>query len=144
MKNIFMTNKQATEKISGLEARVAELEADQVNATARIEELEAEVVTGTETIATLTGERDKASAELVTAQATIADQESTITAANEKLATFDQEVETKIQLGIANLGFKGEIPDSTTDHSKHITRAEFDAMDHSARNAFIAAGGKLK
>lgn len=140
----FLTNKQAQEKISGLEARVSELEADVTAANATIETLQGEAVTASETITTLTSERDKASADLATAQATVADQEQTITAANEKLATFDTEVANKVQLGIANLGFKGEIPSASAEVGENkITREQFDAMDHSKRNEFIAKGGKV-
>ena len=123
--SIFMSSKSAAEKISGLEARIEELEAEVVS----IETFKAEAVTASETIASLTTERDELAGKIVAFEATIADQETTIAEANEKLATFDQEVETKIQLGIANLGFKGAIPTSSEESGNTIsTREQINAI----------------
>jgi len=148
--SFFMTNKQAAEKISGLEARVAELEADLSNANSTIETLQTEAnessATYAENIASITTERDEAVSKLSTAEQTIADQEQTIAEANEKIASFDEEVNNKVLHGIANLGFKGEIPESSQEIGsvESVTRAEFNAMKPAARLAFVKGGGKIK
>ena len=140
----FLTNKQAQEKITGLEARVSELEADVNAASATIESLQGEVTTAAETITGLTSERDQASAALVTAKATVADQEATINAANNKLATFDAEVVNKVQLGIANLGFKGTIPTaSKEDGDNNLTLQAFNALTPRQKMDFSKSGGKI-
>jgi uncharacterized coiled-coil protein SlyX len=140
----FLTNKQAQEKITGLEARVSELEFDVNSASATIEALQADAATAAETITGLTSERDQASAALVTAKATVADQEQTITAANDKLATFDAEVANKVQLGIANLGFKGTIPTaSKEDGDNTLTFQAFNALTPRQKMDFSKAGGKI-
>lgn len=110
-----MTNKQAAEKISGLEARISELESDLASATTENETLQSEAATAAETIAALTTACKEAASKLSAAQATIAEQEQTITAANEKLASFEEEVNSRVLHGIANLGFKGEIPNSSLE-----------------------------
>lgn len=142
--NFFLTNKQALEKISGFESRISELENDITAANATIESLQGDAVTAAETITTLTSERDQASADLTIAKATVADQESTIAAANEKLATFDSEVASKVQLGVASLGFVGTVPSASVEVGENqITREAFNAMDHTSRNSFISNGGKV-
>jgi ATP-dependent Clp endopeptidase proteolytic subunit ClpP len=143
--NFFLTNKQALEKIAGFESRVSELENEITAATATIEALQADAVTASETINSLTSERDKASAALATAQATVADQEQTIAEANEKLASFDSEVASKVQLGIANLGFKGEIPDAKGDETDSIVSLEkFNSFNPTQKMAFVKSGGKIQ
>jgi chromosome segregation ATPase len=143
--NFFLTNKQALEKIAGFESRVSELENEITATTATIEALQADAVTASETINSLTSERDKASAALATAQATVADQEQTIAEANEKLASFDSEVASKVQLGIANLGFKGEIPDAKGDETDSIVSLEkFNSFNPTQKMAFVKSGGKIQ
>jgi len=122
--SFFMTNKQATEKISGLESRVAELEADLANATGTIETLQSEAVTASENIVSITAERDEAVTKLSTAEETIGAQEQTITEANEKLQSFDLEVQNKVLHGIANLGFKGEIAESSQEPGSTVSLRE--------------------
>lgn len=142
---IFLTNKAATEKITGLEARTVELEADITAAQSTITTLQAEASTMAENIASITAELATATAELATAQATIADQESTINSANEKLATFDEEVAAKALLQVGNIGFKGEIPEAADEPEAAIkTREQFNALNPSQRLAFVKAGGKIK
>lgn len=121
---IFLTNKAALEKISGLEARTVELEADITAANDTIAALQGEAATHTENLATITAELGKATAELATAQATIADQEATVTAANEKLDTFDAEVAAKALLQVSSIGFKGEIPITNEEAGKTISLRE--------------------
>ena len=160
--NFFLSSKAATEKISGLEARIEELEGE----VAPIETLKAEAITASETIANLTSdlveasgkvvafeatieslttelteasgkvvafeetiaslttERDEASGKIVAFEATIAEQESTINSANEILATFDEKIENGIQLGIANLGFKGSVPASSEEAGNTVSLRE--------------------
>jgi len=113
----FMTSKQASEKISGLETRVEELEAELVAKDSTIETLQAEQITATEQITNLTADLATANEKLVKAEATVADQETTITEANAKLGTFNQEVSKGVQLGIANLGFTGESLASSKESS---------------------------
>ena len=120
----FMTNKQAAEKISGLEARIEELEADLATSTGAIETLQGEVSTAAENIVSLTAERDEAVSKLSTAEQTIADQEQTIADANEKIASFDLEVQNKVLHGIANLGFKGELPESSQEPGSNVSLRE--------------------
>lgn len=140
-----MSNKQATEKIAGLETRLEELEADVTASAETIENLQAEAATNSEAVASITAERDQLTTDLATAEATITDQETTITEANAKLETFDDEVETKAQNKIASLGFKGEIPGSSTNEDDSTkTRAEFNALNPAARLAYVQAGGKIK
>ena len=140
----FLTNKQAQEKISGLEARVSELEADVTAANETIESLQGDAVTAAETITTLTSERDTATTALATAKATVADQESTITAANEKLGTFDAEVANKVQLGIANLGFNGNIPSTSAEVGEStLTLNQFNALNPRQKMDFSKSGGKI-
>ena len=112
-----MTNKQAAEKISGLEARIEELEADLATSTGAIETLQGEVSTAAENIVSLTAERDEAVSKLSTAEQTIAD-------ANEKIASFDLEVQNKVLHGIANLGFKGELPESSQEPGSNVSLRE--------------------
>jgi chromosome segregation ATPase len=114
---MFLTNKQAQEKISGLETRVSDLEAEVNTANETISTLQSEAGNSAEEIVTLKADLQKATDDLQAANATIADQEKTITAANEKLSTFDAEVEKKVLLNVASLGFKGEIPNSKEDKS---------------------------
>lgn len=121
---IFLTNKAALEKISGLEARTVELEADITAANDTIAALQGEAATHTENLATITAELGKATAELATAQATIADQEATVTAANEKLDTFDAEVAAKALLQVSSIGFQGEIPITNEEAGKTISLRE--------------------
>lgn len=142
--NFFLTNKQALEKISGFESRISELENDITAANATIESLQGDAVTAAETITTLTSERDQASANLTIAKATVADQESTITAANEKLATFDAEVASKVQLGIANLGFNGNIPSASAEVGDNtLSRESFNQLNAKQKMAFAKSGGKI-
>lgn len=144
---IFLTNKAAVEKISGLEARTAELEAEISAHAAEVEALKAEQVTASEAIA----ERDEKivalsaelsekvsaiSAELAekaeaiaAAELVIKDQEAIIETANEKLATFDEEVASKAQLQIASLGFTGSIPEASSEVGATLsTREQINAI----------------
>jgi ATP-dependent Clp endopeptidase proteolytic subunit ClpP len=144
---IFLTNKAAVEKISGLEARTAELEAEISAHAAEVEALKAEQVTASEAIA----ERDEKivalsaelsekvsaiSAELAekaeaiaAAELVIQDQEAIIETANEKLASFDEEVASKAQLQIASLGFTGSIPEASSEVGATLsTREQINAI----------------
>lgn len=144
--DMFLTNKAATEKITGLESRIAELETDITSASETITSLQGESATFAENIASITSERDKLATELTAAQATITDHESVVTAANEKLSKFDDEVAAKVLIGIANKGFTGVIPESNleSETNEPITIAEFNKLSPAARMSYVKNGGKLK
>lgn len=143
----FLTNKQALEKIEGLESRVAELEAELATANELVVALQTEQTNHEAAVAVLANERDELAGKLEAAQATIASQEETITAANTKLATFDDEIEARVQNQIASIGFQGTMPQSVVQpvgESNEKTREEFNAMTPHDRMQFVKAGGKIK
>lgn len=145
---IFKSNKDWQAKVEDLSGLVNQLEAQATEHESEILNLKNDITNQTEAISALTTERDTIKAELDTATATITEQEATITEANDKLATFDDEVENKVQLKVASLGFKDGVPESSKESSdseaETKTREEFNAMSPIARMDFVKAGGKLK
>lgn len=142
----FLTNKAAKEKIETLESRVDELETDLSARDEHIEsqdaiivERDATIAENSATITTLTEERDKfkneseqlASDLKESKQETADAKESAGKQATELLASAGQPEPLKVEEAA-----------SATAETK--TREEFNAMDHPARNAFIAGGGKIK
>lgn len=107
----FLTSKSATEKITTLESRVSELEADATSREEHIAGLEQTVTDRDDAITalqglltdregqieTLTAERDKATADFASAQASL-------TEATGKLEGFDAKVETAALAKFQSLG----------------------------------------
>lgn len=110
----FLTSKSATEKITTLESRVAELEADATSRDEHVASLEQTIIERDATIAahadqsealaglqgqlaTLTAERDKATADLATSQAAL-------TEATAKVEGFDAKVEAAALAKFQSLG----------------------------------------
>jgi chromosome segregation ATPase len=140
----FLTNKAAKEKISGLEARIAELESDAEARDAELTQAQGQVAAHAQTIAeheatitTLTAERDSA----LTAKATA---EAETKKANDKLATFDDEVEKAVIAKQASLGVPPVVATQEGDKGNTLPYAEFSKLDHAARNAHIRNGGKVE
>lgn len=142
---LFYTNSSAKEEIGNLETRISALEADNTAAAADITRLTEELKTANESVATLTTERDDAIAAFEASLKIATKATADLTSANEKLATFDAKVETAAQAKFESLGGP-PIPASGNDEKETstMTRAAFNAMDHSDRNKFIGGGGKLK
>lgn len=140
----FFTSKEATAKITGLEARIAELEADAEARDAEIDNLNEASKTKDQEIASLNEKlqgAENAKAEAEAAAKIASDKQAE---AEKKLSTFDAEVEKSAIAKVAAQGVKtpiSEIDDNGTGEKK--TRAEFDAMSYKDRNAFIERGGKV-
>lgn len=113
--SIFMTNKQATEKISGLEARITELEADAETRDAELTAARDEIATNTETITTITAERDDSLATLKAANESLATAQADLKTAQDEVAELPAKIEAGVQNGIAALGFKGNVPESSKE-----------------------------
>jgi chromosome segregation ATPase len=111
----FLTNKQAAEKIAGLESRIAELEADGIARDAELATARAEVAAHAESIASLTDERDSAIATLGEANAALETATAEVAAAQEKVATFDAELEAAVINRVASLGFNEKLPEAKTE-----------------------------
>jgi len=106
----FLTNKAAMEKITGLEARGEELEADIAEMTTTIKSLQedlAEKIKALEEEKETSTETEKA---LKEANDAVKLQEDVIAEANKKLESFDADVEQKVQLYVASLGYAGKMP----------------------------------
>lgn len=107
----FLTNKAAAEKIAGLEGSIASLETDNATLKTQVEES----ADASQEIVELKQSIEAKDATIETHALTIADQESTIETANDKLSTFDADVEAKTQLAVASLGFKGVITEASKE-----------------------------
>jgi len=142
---LFYTNSSAKEEIGKLETQISALETDATAAAADISRLTEELKTANESLSAITTERDEAVAAFEAAEKTAVKATEEVTAANEKLATFDAKVEAAAQAKFESLGGP-PIPASSTETTENaaLTREEFNALDHSARNKYISSGGKLK
>lgn len=149
----FLTNKQAAEKIEGLEARIVELEADAAAAQSQIEALKTSESDLSEKVANLTtanGELLNAVQALTGERDSLATERDTLTAslkeAEEKVADFDGKVEAAAIAKFQALG--GEpAPAAKADfqtEDKEVTREKFNSMSPADRTAFAKAGGKIK
>lgn len=144
--SIFMSNKQAAEKIAGLEARVLELEADATKQESELETLRTENANHAENVVTLTAERDDAVTTLAEANATLATVSAELVTAQAAVAELPDKIASGVQIGIAALGFKGEIPELSNEAEvvEAKSRTEFNALTPRAKMDFIKAGGQLK
>lgn len=142
---IFMTSKEAKEKIETLENRVTELDADVEAIDVELQAAQANLATATEAVATITAERDKLTADLAAANATIADRDATI-AAQPTAEQIEEQVEQRALAKFQSLG--GEpVPASTKDNNESpssMTREEFNSLSPAKRVEFSKSGGKLK
>lgn len=152
----FLTNKQSTEKIEGLTARITDLETD---ATARDEELTAAraevtahaesvaalITAHAEAIATITAERDEVATNLATITAELDTTKADLATAQAEVAALPDKIAAGVENGIASLGFTGKIPDGKQeDENKEVTREEFNGMSARSKSEFCKAGGKIK
>jgi septal ring factor EnvC (AmiA/AmiB activator) len=111
---LFYTNASAKEEIGKLESQIANLDADATASAKEIETLKADLATANESLAVMTTERDEAVAAMEAAEKTAADATDSEKAANDKLATFDAEVEKAASARFAGLG-GDPIPESGKD-----------------------------
>jgi chromosome segregation ATPase len=142
---LFYTNASAKEEIGKLESQIANLESDATAAATEIETLKGDLATANESLATMTTERDEAVAAMEAAEKTAADATASAKAANDKLATFDAEVEKAAAARFAGLG-GDPIPQSGKDDSHEkltVTREQFSAMKPSEKLGFVKSGGKI-
>lgn len=117
-------NTDAQAAITALESENAELREQFTALQSAASESTEQVVVLRSEISAVTAERDEVVANLAAAAMTITDHEAKISAANEKLATFDTEVAAKVQLQVASLGFKGTIPGTTEEAGNTVSLRE--------------------
>lgn len=115
---IFMTSAQAKEKISGLEARVTELETELVARDEQIETLQSENATQAETITSLTTEIESSAKEYERMSGELTTANASLKSANEKLETFDARVDQAAISKVSALGFQGKVPDHKEEAGK--------------------------
>jgi chromosome segregation ATPase len=122
------------EKLQAAEASAADFqskltakEGELATAATKMQELEGKVTEAQGRITTLEGEKLKAEADLT---------------------KFQADFETKLNAAViercAAAGLSAPIAsDPSASSDKEMKRSDFDKLDHMARNAFFAAGGKL-
>jgi len=136
----FLTNKEAREQITGLEARVSELETDVTAANASLSETQGELATANESLSE--SKVDLANAleritELETENAKIPDLEAAAELTKEKVSN-----EAARQLAAS--GHPAPIEDiDDKEEVKALSRAEFSALSPAAKSEFSKNGGKL-
>ncbi len=142
---MIFTDRAAKEKISSLESRIAELEADLVTKDSAIESLNADIVAKDQTIA-------ENSATIGTLQEAVAKFETEAKASAEAIATLTAEVDkaknSATDQAAAMLAQVGqpeplEITPEAQDKPNEISRDEFNKLTPSAKMNFVKNGGKL-
>lgn len=123
-------------------------------------DLTARLDTANASLQSVTTERDEARAPLATAMARVTDLEAQLSDVNAALGDHEKEVAklkaaekdlatraaAKSKEHVASLGFPAAAlpnPDPKISQAQELTPAEFNALDHVARNEFFRAGGKL-
>ena len=150
---MIFTDKAAKEKISSLESRVSELEADIVTKDEAIESHAAEITAKDQTIAehvASIASRDESITALTTEKESLT---ASITAKDGEIQTLKAEVETaKASAGklateqLAAIGQPEalEIEEQSIIESKTLTRTQFNALSPAEKSKFSIAGGKIK
>jgi uncharacterized coiled-coil protein SlyX len=150
---MIFTDKAAREKIASLESRIGELEADIITKDQAIESHNDEITAKDQAIAehiatignlndrisTLETEADASAATITASASKITELESAVTAAQASASVVATEM-------LASIGQPEPlaIGQPATESENHITREQFNSLDHIARNKFIAGGGKIK
>jgi chromosome segregation ATPase len=148
----FLTNKQAAEKIADLEQRLEVLQRDNDAAQAQIGELQTENANLSEQVSTLTEANasltSQAEALTATASAMTAERDEAITLkleAEEKLSTFDDQVEAAALVKFQSLGgAQASVASQSIGADQQLTREQFNALPPHKRLEYVKAGGTLK
>jgi chromosome segregation ATPase len=132
------------DEVSKLEASIAEndtLRADLIAAQSRI----AELVGISEANATLQGEVTALTTKLTDAESALKTATAEIAEKDEAIAAAKESAGAEATQILASIGQPEPLPiNGETNEPQAITREQFNALDHIARNKFIAGGGKIK
>ena len=136
----FLTNREAREQIAGLETRVSELESDNTAANQSLAEARTELATATESLseaqADVANARERIT-ELETENARIPNLEAAADVSADRVSNEAARL-------LAASGHPAPIEGiSDKPAEKTLSRAEFDALSHHARNEHIRNGGKV-
>jgi len=147
---MIFTDKAAKEKISTLESRISELEADIITKDEAIDTLTTEstakdqtiaehiasIGTLTDAVSALTTEKETITAELVTAQVTITEKDAAIEAAKASAGQIATET-------LAAIGQPEPLGETGVTEAMVKTREEFNLLPPHAASKFCLSGGKI-
>lgn len=138
---LFYSNSSAKAEIAGLEERITGFEAAATNDAAIITRLTSELATAKEASA----DHEEAVKALESSEVELAKSKADTAIANEKLSTFDAEVEKSAMAKFSGLGGApiAEVAGNPIESSGSKTMTEFRAMTPAARMAHVQSGGKL-
>jgi chromosome segregation ATPase len=141
----FLTNKEAREKITGLEARTEELETELEAANEAAKSARDELATYKESAAELSADLENAKETITELESFKAEAETKIAELEEAAAKTDEKVSIEASRMLAATGAAQplENPEAGSDASKELTREEFRKLAPAARQAFLSNGGKL-
>ena len=123
-------NAEAATQVANLSSKITELTGQLEAAKLELEKAKTESATHAAAVLTITQERDGAVAAKATAEAAV-----------EGLKKNPSE---QARVILAGMGVKLEdAPNASAKQTEKISRAEFNALSHEARNAFVRNGGKI-
>lgn len=127
-----------SKEIAALKASLDEAQTALATSNAALAEAQAELASAASVNAAIAASAAETAAALATAEAAAI-------AADARAVAAEAAVETQVIERLASAGVDPikRDPSAKEGHGKTLTRAEFDALDHSARNAFIANAGKV-
>lgn len=134
-----------SKEIATLKAALTDAQASSATIAAALQEAQAELASATSINAELSAKVDALTASAAETAAAIAAAQAATVAAEARATAAEAAVEAQVLERLASAGVDPvkRDPIAKEGGEQTLTRAEFDKLDHSARGAFIAAGGKV-
>jgi chromosome segregation ATPase len=134
-----------SKEIATLKAALTDAQASSATIAAALSEAQAELASATSINATLSASVEALTTAKAEAEAARANAEAAVIAADARAVAAESAVETQVIERLASAGVDPIKRDPTAKEGgeQTLARAEFDKLDHSARGAFISAGGKV-
>jgi len=134
-----------SKEIATLKAALLDAQTSSASAAAVLQEAQAELASATSINETLSASVDALTATVAENAAALATAEAATIAADARAVAAEAAVEAQVLERLASAGVDPikRDPVAKEGGEQTLARAEFEKLDHSARGAFIAAGGKV-
>ena len=134
-----------SKEIATLKAALTDAQASSATIAAALSEAQAELASATSINASLSTSVDLLTATVAENAAALAAAEAATIAADARAVAAEAAVEAQVLERLASAGVDPVVRDPVAKEGgqQTLARAEFEKLDHSARGAFIAAGGKV-
>jgi len=137
--NLIFTQKQAREKIEGLEARISDLESDALAKEEGLEAIQNELATAREDLAAKQSKIE----ELEAQAAKVEGLEAKVQEAETKIVEAENSAAKKAVELVAEAGLEKPIEAASSQESKTLTLAQFRELAAIQKTQFFRNGGKL-